>query len=80
MDQALPPVDVDQAQSIGVGDVVVIVGRVDLAGNQELPVADGIGMRVEAPTQAFPIVYVLAISAQETPNPVLTGAERKHAE
>ena len=64
VNQPLVPFGMDEVQGIGIGDVLKVVGRAGLAGNEELPLADGIGMRVEAPVAAFRVVDILAVAVE----------------
>ena len=67
MHHTIMPLGIDQAQRVCIGNVFVMIGRIDLAGNQELSLAEGIGMRVKGPLAAILVVRVLAVLGQETP-------------
>ena len=67
VNQTMVSLDIDQVQRIGVGNLLVVIGRIDLVGNQELPLADRIRMGVQVAFLAVRVVHVSAFFGQEVP-------------
>ena len=68
MHETVVPLGVDQVQRIGIGDVLVVISRVDLVGDQEFGVVERVRMRVEMPARAVPVMDVLSVIGQEMPS------------
>ena len=59
--------DIDEVQSVGVGNLLVMIGGINLVRDQEFSIADGIRMSVKMPLLPVPIMCIPAVFGQEMP-------------
>ena len=61
MDETVVAVDIDEVERIGVGHVLVVVGRVYFVRDEEFSLADWVGVCVEVPLLTIAVVNITSV-------------------
>ncbi len=67
MHDPLASVQFEEAKRVRVGDILIVIGGIDLEGDQELAVAYGKRMCVQMPALSAGIVHIAALGNPEMP-------------